>query len=111
MTSAPPHRSGGASGIVATARLLGQSVGASLVALCFNLSETQGSLSPSVSVRHLPAWPALPASCVCSPATLRPAIKKVSFSPFLATVAQIMSGMAACLGTADKQRRSNIFRT
>ena len=43
MTSAPPHRSGGASGIVATARLLGQSVGASLVALCFNLSETQGS--------------------------------------------------------------------
>ena len=43
MTSAPPHRSGGASGIVATARLLGQSVGAALVALCFNLSETQGS--------------------------------------------------------------------
>ncbi|QDD66951.1 MFS transporter [Herbaspirillum seropedicae] len=43
MTSAPPHRSGGASGIVATARLLGQSVGAALVALCFNLSQTQGS--------------------------------------------------------------------
>lgn len=43
MTSAPPHRSGGASGIVATARLLGQSIGAALVALCFNLSETHGS--------------------------------------------------------------------
>ncbi|WP_050468577.1 MFS transporter [Herbaspirillum chlorophenolicum] len=43
MTSAPPHRSGGASGIVATARLLGQSIGAALVALCFNLSESQGS--------------------------------------------------------------------
>lgn len=43
MTSAPPHRSGGASGIVATARLLGQSIGAALVALCFNLSESHGS--------------------------------------------------------------------
>ncbi|MFL9927052.1 MFS transporter [Herbaspirillum lusitanum] len=43
MTSAPPERSGGASGIVATARLLGQSIGAALVALCFNLSELHGS--------------------------------------------------------------------
>jgi MFS transporter, DHA2 family, multidrug resistance protein len=37
MTSAPPQRSGGASGIVATARLLGQTSGAALVALCFHL--------------------------------------------------------------------------
>lgn len=43
MTSAPPERSGGASGIVATARLLGQSTGAALVALCFNLSASHGS--------------------------------------------------------------------
>jgi DHA2 family multidrug resistance protein-like MFS transporter len=64
MTSAPPHRSGGASGIVATARLLGQSVGA-LVALCFNLSETHGSRWRWDSVRPLPAWLAWPASCVC----------------------------------------------
>jgi DHA2 family multidrug resistance protein-like MFS transporter len=38
MTSAPPERSGGASGIVAVSRLLGQTLGASLVALCFHLS-------------------------------------------------------------------------
>ncbi|MGG6548608.1 UNVERIFIED_CONTAM: MFS transporter, partial [Prevotella sp. 15_C9] len=35
MTSAPPGRSGGASGIVATARLTGQTLGAALAALCF----------------------------------------------------------------------------
>ena len=38
MSSVPPRRSGGASGVVATARLLGQSMGAGLVALCFHLS-------------------------------------------------------------------------
>ena len=38
MTSAPLGRSGGASGIVATSRLMGQTLGASLVALCFHLS-------------------------------------------------------------------------
>ena len=43
MASAPPGRSGGASGIVATARLLGQSTGAALVALCFGLSATGGA--------------------------------------------------------------------
>jgi DHA2 family multidrug resistance protein-like MFS transporter len=43
MASAPPGRSGGASGIVATARLLGQSTGAALVALCFGLSTTGGA--------------------------------------------------------------------
>ena len=37
MSSAPPGRSGGASGIVATSRLLGQSIGAALVALCFGI--------------------------------------------------------------------------
>ena len=43
MTGAPPERSGSASGIVATARLLGQSLGAALVALCFSLSLIHGS--------------------------------------------------------------------
>ncbi len=43
MTSARPERSGGASGIVATARLLGQSTGAALVALCFSASALHGS--------------------------------------------------------------------
>ena len=42
MSSAPPGRSGGASGIVATSRLLGQSVGAALVALCFGLVGDRG---------------------------------------------------------------------
>ncbi len=43
MTSAPPERSGGASGVVATARLIGQTSGAALVALCFGLAGRQGS--------------------------------------------------------------------
>lgn len=42
MTSAPASRSGGASGIVATSRLLGQTIGASLVALCFHASIASG---------------------------------------------------------------------
>ena len=42
MSSAPPERSGGASGTVATSRLLGQSLGAALVALCFGLSGQHG---------------------------------------------------------------------
>lgn len=42
MTSAPPERSGGASGIVATSRLLGQTLGAALVAACFAISEAHG---------------------------------------------------------------------
>src|SRR5580704_1099396 len=42
MGSAPPERSGGASGIVATARLLGQSIGAALAALCFTASRDTG---------------------------------------------------------------------
>ena len=37
MSSAPPHRASGASGMVALARLTGQASGAALVALCFNL--------------------------------------------------------------------------
>lgn len=36
MTSAPAERAGGASGMVGTVRLLGQSVGAALVAACFH---------------------------------------------------------------------------
>jgi MFS transporter, DHA2 family, multidrug resistance protein len=43
MSSAPPERSGGASGIVATSRLVGQATGAALVALCFDVSARHGS--------------------------------------------------------------------
>ncbi|NYE59694.1 DHA2 family multidrug resistance protein-like MFS transporter [Duganella sp. 1224] len=43
MGSAPPSRAGGASGIVATARLIGQATGAALVAYCFTLSPVRGT--------------------------------------------------------------------
>ena len=43
MSSAPPHRSGSASGIVATARLVGQTSGAALAALCFSLAGRSGA--------------------------------------------------------------------
>lgn len=43
MTAAPRHRSGGASGMLGTARLLGQSTGAALVALMFNLAGQNGT--------------------------------------------------------------------
>jgi DHA2 family multidrug resistance protein-like MFS transporter len=42
MSSAPAERSGGASGIVATSRLVGQAIGAALVALCFGISMRHG---------------------------------------------------------------------
>ncbi len=44
MSSAPPQRSGGASGIVATARLFGQANGAALVAVCFGISDARGPI-------------------------------------------------------------------
>jgi MFS transporter, DHA2 family, multidrug resistance protein len=43
MSSAPSHRSGSASGIVATARLIGQTTGAALAALCFTLAGREGA--------------------------------------------------------------------
>jgi DHA2 family multidrug resistance protein-like MFS transporter len=41
--AAPARRSGGASGMVATARLLGQTMGAAVVALCFELLPDDGA--------------------------------------------------------------------
>lgn len=43
ITSAPRNRSGGASGLLGTARLLGQTTGAALVALMFNLFPESGT--------------------------------------------------------------------
>jgi DHA2 family multidrug resistance protein-like MFS transporter len=43
MASAPSHRSGSASGIVATARLTGQTLGAALASLCFALGGHDGA--------------------------------------------------------------------
>ena len=42
MSSAPPERAGGASGVIAIARLTGQATGAALVALCFGLAGSRG---------------------------------------------------------------------
>jgi DHA2 family multidrug resistance protein-like MFS transporter len=42
MSSAPPERSGGASGTIAVARLLGQTTGAALVAACFGIAGQHG---------------------------------------------------------------------
>jgi DHA2 family multidrug resistance protein-like MFS transporter len=43
MSSAPAGRSGSASGIVATARLTGQTIGAALAAFCFSLAGHEGA--------------------------------------------------------------------
>jgi MFS transporter, DHA2 family, multidrug resistance protein len=42
MSSAPSHRSGGASGILAASRLFGQSIGAAIVAICLTLASIEG---------------------------------------------------------------------
>jgi DHA2 family multidrug resistance protein-like MFS transporter len=44
ITAAPPERAGGASGMVGTVRLLGQSSGAALVAACFHASSERGAI-------------------------------------------------------------------
>lgn len=42
ISAAPRHRSGGASGMLGTARLTGQTLGAALVALCFGIASKNG---------------------------------------------------------------------
>ena len=56
MSAAPPGRSGGASGTVATSRLVGQSVGAALVALCFGIAPGHG---PTLALTLAAAFAAL----------------------------------------------------
>lgn len=48
MSAAPPQRAGSASGVIAIARLLGQTSGAALVALCFGLA---GAAGPTWALR------------------------------------------------------------
>ncbi len=43
LAAAPPERTGGASGMLGTARLTGQTLGAALVAMIFNLAGAEGS--------------------------------------------------------------------
>jgi DHA2 family multidrug resistance protein-like MFS transporter len=50
LTSAPAHRSGGASGMLGTARLTGQTVGAVLLAIIFGLLDPQDGRGPMVAL-------------------------------------------------------------
>jgi DHA2 family multidrug resistance protein-like MFS transporter len=60
LSSAPRERSGGASGMLGTARLTGQTLGAALVALIFGIAPASG---PTISLEVAAAFAAV-ASCV-----------------------------------------------
>ena len=60
MSAAPAERAGGASGMVAMARLNGQALGAALVALCFGLAGSQG---PTLALGLGVGFAALGACC------------------------------------------------
>src|SRR5271167_1619384 len=55
VVSAPRERSGGAGAIQSTARLLGQTIGAALVALIFGLAHPAGGTGPTVAIFLAPA--------------------------------------------------------
>ena len=82
LTSAPPLRAGAASGMQATSRLLGQSMGAAMVALMFGLFPESGTRESLVV-----------AACVAAASTV------VSFV-----------GLARLPGHAQAQRRSPALR-
>jgi DHA2 family multidrug resistance protein-like MFS transporter len=60
LSSAPRERSGGASGMLGTARLTGQTLGAALVALIFGIAPAHG---PTIALELGAAFSAV-ASCV-----------------------------------------------
>ena len=61
VSSAPRERSGGAGAIQATARLLGQTVGAAAVALVFGISGSAGGTSPTAAILLAAGFSALAA--------------------------------------------------
>lgn len=61
IVSAPRERSGSAGAIQSTARLLGQTVGAALVALIFSIAGPAGGTSPTVAILLAAAFAALAA--------------------------------------------------
>ena len=64
LSSAPRERSGGASGMLGTARLTGQTLGAALVALIFGIAPTNGPTNgPTIALALAAAFSAV-ASCV-----------------------------------------------
>lgn len=50
VTAAPPHRSGGAAGMLGTARLTGQSLGALLIGLLYGLQASQPGRVPALAL-------------------------------------------------------------
>ncbi len=50
LTSSPPHRSGGASGMVGTARLTGQTLGAVLLAVIFGMFDPHDGQGPLIAL-------------------------------------------------------------
>jgi DHA2 family multidrug resistance protein-like MFS transporter len=66
ITSAPRERSGGAGAIQGTSRLLGQTIGAALVALIFGYSGPAGGTSPTAAILLAAAFSVLAAiASVC----------------------------------------------
>jgi DHA2 family multidrug resistance protein-like MFS transporter len=63
ITSAPPHRSGGASGMLGTARLTGQTLGAVLLAMIFAMFDPQGGHGSFVALWLAAGFAALAGVC------------------------------------------------
>ena len=77
ISSAPADRSGGASGIVATSRLVGQAIGAALVALCFGISMLHG---PSLALTMAAVFSALGSMASFSRLATKPPVRRVAES-------------------------------
>lgn len=76
ITSAPRNRSGGASGMLGTARLFGQTSGAALVALMFNLFGDSGTHTSLVLAGVFAAGAALVSSLRITQANPQQAVGK-----------------------------------
>ena len=72
LTAAPAHRSGGAGGMLATARLTGQSLGVALLAVIFSFLGAYGRQGPVAALWLAAAFAA--AAAVCSSLRLRQSV-------------------------------------
>jgi DHA2 family multidrug resistance protein-like MFS transporter len=63
LTSAPPQRSGAASGMLGTARLTGQTIGAVVLAIIFSAFGAQHAHGPSVALAIAAAFAAVAGAC------------------------------------------------
>lgn len=74
LTSVPAHRSGAASGMLGTARLTGQTLGAVMLAIIFSIFEARNSQGPFVALWLAAGFAAV--AGVCSSLRLRQATQK-----------------------------------